>query len=192
MFTFDSSIIKFDLQNEEIYKYLFSAEWRKSVIDDGYHNYGGFTDVLKTPSNKVFNTGNYCIGDKHTDLVDRQFKEMFGCFVESHYISILPMCKVGEHYDIYDADDETVNATENDFINTSILYPVFGDIDVTGNGVTRRLMPNVFTVIDTSKLHDGMNLNKSLSWCTSSLCYNITYLEVKEKLKDFIVEDLDE
>ena len=192
MFTFDAKIIDFDLQNENVYKYLFSAEWRKSVIDEGYHNYGGFTSLLKTSNNEVFNTGNYCIGDRHTENVDAQLKKMLGCFAETHYINILPNCRVGEHYDIYDANDETVNATENDFINTSILYPIFGDIEVTADGVTRLLKPDVFTVIDTSKLHDGLNLNNTLSWCCSTLCYNITYSEVKNILKPYIVEDLDE
>lgn len=192
MFTFDAKILDFDLQNENVYKYLFSAEWRKSVIDEGYHNYGGFTSLLKTSNNEVFNTGNYCIGDRHTETVDTQLKKMLGCFAETHYINILPNCRVGEHYDIYDANDETVNATENDFINTSILYPIFGDIEVAADGVTRLLTPDVFTVIDTSKLHDGLNLNNTLSWCCSTLCYNITYSEVKNILKPYIVEDLDE
>jgi hypothetical protein len=140
----------------------------------------------------VFNTANYCDGNEYTNNVDKQFKEILNCFVETHYINILPSCRVGEHYDIYDANDETVNVTTNDFINTSILYPIFGDINVTSNGVARLLTPDVFTVIDTSKLHDGLNLNKTLSWCCSTLCYNITYSEVKAKLKKYIVEDLDD
>ena len=56
MFTVDAKLINFNLQNETVIKYLFSAEWRKLVIDAGYHNYGGFTRLLKTTNNEVFNT----------------------------------------------------------------------------------------------------------------------------------------
>jgi glyoxylate utilization-related uncharacterized protein len=192
MFIVDASIFKFDLQTEEVYKYLFHAPWRKSVIDTGYHNYGGFTNLLKTDDGKVFNTGNYCIGNSNSHALDEQLGSFLNCFVESHYISILPKCRVGEHYDIYDADDETVNATANDFINTSILYPIFGNIEVTANGVTQVLKPGVFTIIDTSKLHDGLNIDKSLSWCLSSLCYNVKYTDVKKAFSNYILEDLDE
>lgn len=192
MFTVDASFFQFDLQNDSVFKYLFCAPWRKSVIDTGYHNYGGFTDLLKTTEGKIFNTGNYCIGNENSQKLDIQLGSFLNCFVESHYISVLPRCSVGEHYDIYDAADETVNATASDFINTSILYPVSGELEIIANGKTRFLKSGVFTVIDTSKLHDGLNTSDTLAWCLSSLCYNISYNQVKKAFSNYILEDLDE
>lgn len=191
MFTFKSDIFKFDIQNDSTYLYLFKAEWRKNFLDEGKHNYGGFKKLLKTDTGKVINTGNYSIENSNLAVLDKQMSTRFNSFVESHFISILPNCEVGEHYDIYDPTDDTVNVTNNDFINTSILYPVYGNIYVESNGHTVLLKNDVFTVIDTSKLHNGTNYDKSLSWCSSSLVYGKTYSQIKDMLIDYIVEDFD-
>jgi hypothetical protein len=192
MFTFNSGIFDFDIQNDNTYLYLFKSEWRKKFMDTGSHNYGGFKSLLKTESGKVINTGNYSIQDTALAALDPQLTSLLGTFVESHYISILPECNVGEHYDIYDPEDETVNVTDNDFINTSILYPVYGDIVVESDGHTRILQPDVFTVIDTSKLHNGTNFSKNVVWCSSSLVYGKSYNDIKRILREYIVDDYDE
>ena len=191
MFTFNADIFDFDIQNDNTYLYLFKAEWRKTFMDTGSHNYGGFKSLLKTESGKVINTGNYSIQDHALAALDPQLTSLLGSFVESHYISILPGCEVGEHYDIYDPEDETVNVTDKDFINTSILYPVYGDVVVESNGHKTTLQPGVFTVIDTSKLHNGVNFSKTVVWCSSSLVYGKSYNDVKRILKEYIVDDYD-
>jgi hypothetical protein len=191
MFTFASNIFNFNIQDADTFLYLFTAEWRKTFIDSGNHNYKGFKSPLKTFDYKIINTGNYCIRNHTLGMLDNQLSEKLGTYVESHFINILPQTEVGEHYDIYDADDETVNVTATDFINTSILFPVFGKIVVESNNQKRLLKNEVFTVIDTSKMHNGYNDAKTLSWCTSSLVYGKTYDEVKTILQNHIIEDLD-
>jgi len=190
LFSF-KNIFDFDIQNEDTYKYLFRAEWRKNFLDTDAHNYGGFTNVLKTQSGQVINTGNYHFRNEELEKLDNQMSKLFNTFVESHFINILPQCAVGDHYDIYDASDDTVNVVETDFINTSILFPVFGNIEVESNGYTRLLTNDRFTVIDTSKLHNGWNKDKRLSYCFSTLVYSKTYNDVKKILKEHIIEDLD-
>lgn len=192
MFSFRADIFEFDLQNDETFLYLFKAEWRKQFLDLSSHNYGGFTNLLKTESGKVINTGNYHFRNNHLEKLDQQMCDRFNTFAESHFINILPQCEVGEHHDIYDPQDDTVNVVNGDFINTSILFPIFGEIEVESNGHTRLLTNNVFTVIDTSKLHNGWNTSNSLSYCCSTLVYGKTYKDIKQILKDFIVEDLDD
>lgn len=192
MFTFNAKIFNFNIQDDDTYLYLFKAEWRKKFMDTSNHNYGGFTSLLKTESGKVINTGNYSVQNPALAALDPQLTSLLGTFVESHYISILPECEIGEHYDIYDPDDETVNVTDRDFINTSILYPVHGEVIVNSNGYKTVLQPGVFTVIDTSKLHNGVNLSKNVVWCSSSLVYGKSYNDVKHILREYIVDDYDE
>lgn len=191
MFTFKSNIFNFNIQNDDTLLYLFKSEWRKSFIDSGNHNYNGFTKPLQTSDGKIINTGNYSIRDANLENLDQQLSSMLNTYVESHYINILPQTEIGDHYDIYDANDETVNVTPEDYINTSILFPVFGEIYVQSSGHIRLLDTETFTVIDTSKIHNGSNPNKNLAWCSSSLVYGKTYTEVKNILKKYITEDLD-
>jgi hypothetical protein len=171
--------------------HLFAAEWRKNVIDKDLHNYGGFTKLIKTCEGNIVNTGNYHFRDHNLQKLDNQLCRFFDTFVESHFINILPGCEVGEHFDIYDYTDKTVNVKETDFINTSILFPVFGTIEVESNGYKRILQNDRFFVIDTSKKHNGWNKDMNLSYCSSSLVYQKTYEEIKEILSKYILEDLD-
>lgn len=190
LFSFQN-IFDFDIQNDNTYNYLFHAEWRKNFVDTDLHNYDGFSNVLRTANGQVINTGNYHIGNHELFELDKQMSKFFGTFVESHFINILPNTEVGSHYDVYDAEDETVNAVADDFINTSILFPVYGNIEVESNGHIRKLENDRFTVIDTSKLHNGWNKDKKLSYCFSSLVYGKTYKQIKKQVKEYIIEDLD-
>ena len=177
------NIFDFDIQNDDTYKYLFHAEWRKNFVDTDLHNYDGFSDVLRTANGKVINTGNYHIGNHELFELDKQMSKFFSTFVESHFINILPMCEVGEHFDIYDPNDSSVGNPNGDHCNTSILHPLFGDILIESDGEKTWLEHGKFTVIDTSKLHNGWNDSKNLVWCTSSLVYGKTYTEVKNILE---------
>lgn len=189
MFTFRSNIVS---PLEYSIEYLFKTRWKKSFIDsDKNHNYGGFTSLLKTESGDVINTGNYCARDAGLIKVDNELTEIIGSKTQGHYINLLPMSEVGEHYDIYDATDDSVGNPSGEFCNTSILYPVFGEILIESDRKKKWLQPNVFTVIETSKLHNGWNQSKQLVWCSSSLVYGLTYAEVKSTLWEYIVTDLD-
>ncbi len=191
MFTFNADIFNFDIQTADTFLYLFKSEWRKNFIDTDKHNYGGFKSLLTTSNGNVINTGNYSIRNSNLETLDVQLCEFFDTYVESHFINILPMCSVGEHYDIYDPSDDTVNVTATDFINTSILYPVHGNILVEANGHKVLLANGVFTVLNTSELHNGTNIDKNLSWCSSSLVYGKTYADVKRMLQNHVIEDYD-
>ena len=127
MFTFRANIVN-PISFKTCKDYLLTADWQKNIIDDGYHNYGGFNKLLKTENGEVINTASYCHRDNMLKAIDKQFTKILNAKVQSHFINIFPMCEVGEHYDIYDPDDITVSNPDGDYCNTSILHPLFGDI----------------------------------------------------------------
>ena len=42
MYTFRSNIVN-PISFQKCKDYLLTADWQKKIIDDGYHNYGGFS-----------------------------------------------------------------------------------------------------------------------------------------------------
>lgn len=192
MFTFSRKVIKdIDLNSDEIFLHLFKTEWQKTIVDEGNHNYDGFVDPLKTNDGRIFNKANYSFREHTLINLDIQMTKILGGYCQSHFVNILPKCNIGIHRDIYDSEDETLDVEDSDKINTSILFPVFGNIDIWTEKNSIRLFNDVFTVVKTDELNDGINVSKSLAWCTNTLVYNMSYDEVKEKISDYIIEDFD-
>lgn len=184
MFTFRSNIVN-PIRFEDCKDYLFTAQWQKTIIDKtGAHNYGGFTNPIETTDGYVVNTASYLHANNILRTIDEQFTQILNAKTQSHFINIFPMCEVGEHFDIYDPNDSSVGNPNGDHCNTSILHPLFGDILIESDGEKAWLEHGKFTVIDTSKLHNGWNNSKNLVWCTSSLVYGKTYTEVKSILNE--------
>ena len=184
MFTFRANIVN-PISFKTCKDYLLTADWQKTIIDKNKnHNYNGFTNVIKTTDGYVINTASYLGPNNVLKAIDKQFTKILNAKVQSHFINIFPMCEVGEHYDIYDPDDITVSNPDGDYCNTSILHPLFGDILVESDKEKFYLENGIFTVIDTSKIHNAWNKSKKLVWCTSSLVYGKTYTEVKNILNE--------
>lgn len=186
MFKFKSDIVD-PIRFEDCKDYLLTARWQKTIIDkSGKHNYDGFTNPIKTTDGYIVNTASYLGPNSIQKKIDEQFTEILNAKTQSHFINIFPKCEVGEHFDIYDPKDSTVANPDGAYCNTSILHPLFGDIWIESDGDKTWLDQGRFTMIDTSKMHNGVNKSKKLVWCTSSLVYGKTYTEVKSILSAYI------
>jgi hypothetical protein len=162
-----------NFQTDEIYKYLFHANWNKAVVDKNrIHDYSGFSQsLIETKDNWVINLANYTSSGKICNDLDNQLSKILNNKVKTNFVNLLPCTNVGRHWDIL-----------SEPCNTSIVWKVFGNVEVRledSNKIFKEIVnSNYALILNTDKIHDAYNYTKQVQWIATSLVYNITYDEV--------------
>lgn len=165
------NIFEVNFEREDIYLYLFKAEWNKKIIDkNASHDYRGFENVIKTDEGWIINTGNYCCSYNFAEDIDNKLQLVLNTDVKTNFVSLLPKTNVGKHWDYYDEKK----------CNTSIVWKVYGDVEIHTAKDIETVSNNYALILNTDYIHDAYNHTKQVQWIATSLVYNITYDEVIE------------